>query len=435
MTELVTPRMDVAGSEDAPVRYVRSPYVVRAGERNGRPVVAHRASGRQFVVGTTAYELLQALERPTGLSDLQGWAASHRLADTRQLEGILADLTARALVLEERGGRVRDGAHVTLPARRLFNAAPFDPAVDRGATVLLGVPFGAGNGSSSATANAPAAVRGLANGLGLDLQRTESLAGIRSLFDTDADEDGAGPGLAAGARRILDWGDLYVPRREFADVTYDKLYAVANTALRADSRLFAIGGDHSITYPLLRACTERHPGVHLIHVDAHTDSYDGASAAMLEGSPAFHHGNFVKLALDQLAGLDDVHQFAVRGVGNAGIGHLERQSIHGMRATRRIAAGDEAWSIPTGSPCYLTVDVDALEPYVAPGTATPIPGGLSLRELLTLLARLTAGRRVVGLDIVELNPERDAGGATTAIVTELLVYLLDRLDHAGTAQE
>ena len=119
-----------------------------------RPVVAHRASGRQFVVGTAAYELLQALERPTGLSDLQGWAASHRLAGTVQLEGILADLTARALVLEERGGRVRDGVHVTLPARRLFNAAPFDPAVDRGATVLLGVPFGAGNGTSSATANA-----------------------------------------------------------------------------------------------------------------------------------------------------------------------------------------------------------------------------------------------------------------------------------------
>jgi arginase family enzyme len=59
---------------------------------------------------------------------------------------------------------------------------------------------------------------------------------------------------------------------------------------------------------------------------------------------------------------------------------------------------------------------------------------LSLRELLTLLARRTAGRHVVGVDIVELNPERDAGGATTAIVTELLVYLLDRLDHAGTVQ-
>ncbi len=184
---------------------------------------------------------------------------------------------------------------------------------------------------------------------------------------------------------------------------------------------FLVGGDHTIALPALRAASRAHGPLTVIHVDAHLDT-SGPEA----WGDAWHHGTPIRHALDEgLVADGQLWQLAVRGPwGSAADGAPgDRHGARRVDADALAAAiTDVAREIRTDArdrPVWITFDVDAVDPAFAPGTGTPVPGGLTSREALALV-RALAGIRLVGMDVVEVCPPLDHADVTSHLAAHLV---------------
>jgi agmatinase len=185
---------------------------------------------------------------------------------------------------------------------------------------------------------------------------------------------------------------------------------------------FAVGGDHSIALPAMRAVAKKHGPLAVVHVDAHLDTSD----AEVWGD-AFHHGTPLRHAIEEgLVERGQLHQVAVRapwgypGEGELASGHAATLYDVDAIATRGIArVAQHIVSCVGDRPVYITFDVDGIDPAFAPGTGTPVPGGISSREAIALLRGL-AGVRIVGMDLVEVCPALDHADVTSHLAAHLL---------------
>jgi agmatinase len=219
----------------------------------------------------------------------------------------------------------------------------------------------------------------------------------------------------------VDGGNVLFPPFDPAAVRA-RVEAEVGAVARAGAVPFLVGGDHSIALPALRALSRHHGPLAVLHLDAHLDT----SGPEVWGEP-FHHGAPLRHAIEeQLILPGHLHQVGIRGSwGAAGDADLVRE--HGGRivtpddlGARGAAAVAAAIREQTGDrPLYVTLDVDALDPAFAPGTGTPVPGGLTSREVLQLLRGL-AGVKLVGMDVVEVCPALDHADLTGHLAAHLL---------------
>ncbi len=184
----------------------------------------------------------------------------------------------------------------------------------------------------------------------------------------------------------------------------------------------ALGGDHSLTLPILRAMAAKHGALALVHVDAHADVNDE-----MFGERETHGTVFRRAYEEGLLIPEKVWQIGLRGTGYTAEDFTEAEGW-GFN----VIQAQELWHKPlTGlgrrivesvgdAPCYLTYDIDSLDPAFAPGTGTPEIGGLTTWQALELL-RALRGLRLVGADMVEVSPPYDPSG-NTALVAANLVY-------------
>ena len=231
------------------------------------------------------------------------------------------------------------------------------------------------------------------------------------------------------ACRVADVGDV-----PFHNV-YDQEAANADIRdflapyYRAGCKVLVAGGDHSITYPIFQAIAPERP-LALIHIDAHTDTWDEFSGSK------FTHGSPFRRAVE--AGLLDptrTIQIGIRGAQDSDEGW--RYSLdHGMRVvfmhefeTMGVdAVIAEARRVVGDGPVYLSFDVDGLDPVYTPGTGTPEIGGLTTREALALLRGLN-GLNFIGADVVEVSPPFDLSGNTALVGATLMYECLCLLAH------
>ncbi|MBM3481500.1 MAG: agmatinase, partial [Alphaproteobacteria bacterium] len=196
---------------------------------------------------------------------------------------------------------------------------------------------------------------------------------------------------------------------------YDRI--VASGALP-----FGVGGDHSVSYPILRALGCARP-VGMVHIDAHCDT-----GGPFEGSKFHHGGPFRQAVLDGVLDPERTIQVGIRGsaeflwefsyASGMTVIHAEEVTEMGVRAVvakAREVIGD--------GPTYLSFDVDGLDPAFAPGTGTPEAGGLSAREVLAILRGLV-GASIVGGDVVEVAPQYDAGTNTAQVAAQALFEMV-----------
>ncbi len=185
---------------------------------------------------------------------------------------------------------------------------------------------------------------------------------------------------------------------------------------------FAVGGDHGVTLPLLRGLARRHGPLAVVHLDAHLDT----SGPETWGEP-FHHGTPFRHAIAEgLVAEGALFQVGIRGPWGAAsdaapsLGHGGRIYLAEEVAERGAAAvGAELRTALGARPTYISFDVDALDPACAPGTGTPVPGGLTSREAFALL-RALAGAPLAGMDVVEVCPALDQGDRTSTLAAHLL---------------
>lgn len=257
---------------------------------------------------------------------------------------------------------------------------------------LLGVPFDAASSFRRGPAAAPPAIRAaLASPAGNSW--TEGLVDLG----------------AAGA--LADVGDLTLPATAEARA---EIEAAVARVLASGGAPIVLGGDHSITYPVLRAMRPRYPRLSVLHVDAHPDLYEEFA-----GERYSHACPFARALEEGL--VDELVQVGIRAMTGPQRAQAERFGVQVIDMDAWVGGRRPAPSYPV----YLSIDLDGLDPAHAPGVSHPEPGGLTVREVVTLLHRLEVP--VVGADVVELNPGLDVHSLTAGVAAKLVKELAGRM--------
>jgi guanidinopropionase len=221
-----------------------------------------------------------------------------------------------------------------------------------------------------------------------------------------------------GILKVADIGDVPMASRFSLDRCMADIEAFFRRLRAANVIPLAVGGDHSITYPILKALGRDRP-VGMVHLDAHCDS-----AGEFEGSKFHHGGPFRQAVLDGVLDPERSIQIGIRGGAEflwefsyeSGMTVLHAEEVVEMGTAAVVA---KARSVVGDGPTYVTFDVDGIDPAFAPGTGTPEVGGLTPREALAILRGL-AGLDIVGGDVVEVAPQYDATTVTAQIGAQML---------------
>ncbi|MFK8138338.1 MAG: agmatinase [Bdellovibrionales bacterium] len=229
--------------------------------------------------------------------------------------------------------------------------------------------------------------------------------------------------------KVADIGDCSVVPMS-VEKSYELIEERTTEILSYGKKLISIGGDHSTTLPLLRSMYKKYGKLRLIHFDAHLDTYPAAWGC------EFHHGAFVRHAVNE--GLIDPAksiQFGIRGplAGAEDLDFVNQHKITVTTVDDIRTQGLESFlknSIPEldDTPTYISFDIDCLDPAYAPGTGTPVPGGLTTYETQRILRSLKIPN-LVGADVVEISPPFDSSEITALAgvdtVNELICLFAD----------
>jgi agmatinase len=203
---------------------------------------------------------------------------------------------------------------------------------------------------------------------------------------------------------LEDAGDLPLDESA-ADI--ERIRDAAATALRESAVPLFLGGDHMVTYPIVSGIAAERGPVAILHFDAHPDLYDD-----FDGDPLSHASPFARIMEKELAS-----RLVQVGIRTANAHCREQAKRFGVETVEMRGFAPDRVPIPDG-PLYVSIDMDALDPAFAPGVSHHEPGGLSVRDILSVLDRVPGP--VIGADIVEYNPARDVNGMTAVVAAKLV---------------
>jgi len=284
-----------------------------------------------------------------------------------------------------------------------------DPTMLDAMVGVFGVPFDEGSPFLPGSRMGPRAIR----------EHSLRFAGRHGVYDVDTERDYLAEEMAQGL--IADLGDADIhpsnPERSFGSVTTLAQGVVSRGALP-----LVLGGDHSITFAVIRAFAEP---LHVLQFDAHTDYAPVTDALRFTNGHAFRH----IAAMTHVKGLTQIgirslrtSPEQMRDIRNDG------NRIITMGAFRRMKPEEVASSLPQGTRCYVSIDIDVLDMSLVPGCVSAEPNGMSYAELRDALRAIAARLDVAGFDLVEVNPLLDVGtGATAYLAAHAAIEFLGHI--------
>jgi len=201
-----------------------------------------------------------------------------------------------------------------------------------------------------------------------------------------------------------DLGDL---EPDSGTILFEQIETAIKNLLDRDVHVLSLGGDHAITYPILRAYGKKYSNLNILHLDAHPDLYDE-----FEGNRWSNACPFARVMEEHLAAR--LVQIGIRTMNPHQRMQAERFGVEVME----IQKWQEGVSIELDGPLYVSLDMDVLDPAFAPGVSHHEPGGLSTRDVLQLIQDIRVP--IIGADIVEFNPTRDPSGITAMAAAKFL---------------
>jgi agmatinase len=214
-------------------------------------------------------------------------------------------------------------------------------------------------------------------------------------------------GLSIENDRIEDYGDFTIS-------DYSDIEAITLKHLKPENRILTLGGDHSISFPLLKAFQGVYPTIDVLHIDAHADLYDS-----FEGDPHSHACPFARVMENGLA--NRLVQVGIRSLNTHQKEQAERFNveIHQMKDLdlKKIPEFD--------NPVYISLDMDGLDPAFAPGVSHHEPGGLTSRQVIEIIQNINT--ELIGADIVEYNPKRDFQNMTAYLAAKMMKEILGKM--------
>ncbi|CUU35276.1 MAG: arginase family protein [Armatimonadetes bacterium] len=216
--------------------------------------------------------------------------------------------------------------------------------------------------------------------------------------------------------RVVDAGDVDTPPMDY-ETAFARITESARLLRQRVKLPLFLGGDHSITFPLLRAFDDV-PDLHVVQIDAHLDFTDERDGVRYSNSSPFRR------AVEALPNLTHITTVGLRGV------RFDPEAVQAAQARGHTLVFREALReghslpLPSGKPVYLSVDADALDPAVLPAVNSPEPDGLSFHEAARVIAETIRNNTLVGVDFVELTPTLDPTQNSALIAVRLLLEVL-----------
>jgi len=231
-------------------------------------------------------------------------------------------------------------------------------------------------------------------------------------FNSDATNKFSENGIDLGEENIwIDRGNLTIgePHNEF-----ELISNAIQRELMGNNCCISIGGDHSITYPIIAAHHEFFPKINIVHFDAHPDLYDN-----YDNNPSSHASPFARIMENNLA-----RSLTQIGIRTMNAHQKEQAELYDVK----VITMDEFSSdlkLKFEEPVYISIDLDGIDPAFAPGVSHPEPGGFSTRDIITIISNING--EVVGADIVEYNPKKDINNITAITAAKLLKELMGKI--------
>jgi len=260
-----------------------------------------------------------------------------------------------------------------------------------GTPILVGIPFDGQSSYLRGTAEAPAEIR----------------EALKCNASNSWTELGANLGAAAAYE---DAGDLAFTEAE----AFGAIESGLGARIDQGKRPVSLGGDHSITYPIVKAFAKRYPELTILHFDAHPDLYDE-----FEGNKLSHACPFARIMEAGLA--KRLVQVGIRTATAHQRDQAQRFGVEMVEMRGLPAYG----KLKSDGPVYITFDIDVLDPGSAPGVSHREPGGMTVREAITHLHAIQG--HIVGADMVEYNPVQDVAGITATVAAKIVKEILGRM--------
>lgn len=285
---------------------------------------------------------------------------------------------------------------------------------------LLGIPYAMGNINSLSIEKAPSYLRTISSRFNLAHLNTNLLGQLLGI-----DKEFLESNKEALIHNTTDIGDLFYYLTESPSNYFRKIDKLISHLVENKNIPFSIGGDHSISYPIIKAISDNND-IGVIHFDAHSDTYFSEIDEFYGDITVNHHGNFLTKVLE----LDRVKQVITLGPRGLKGCQLTKElnEKHALFSSFEINENmDWLSKIDTDLSYYLTFDVDVFSPNLLVGVSDPISNGLSFTKVVSMLDILFKKVNIIGIDLVEVDPQRDTTGVTGDTVLQLIVHLLTRI--------
>lgn len=235
---------------------------------------------------------------------------------------------------------------------------------------------------------------------------------IRNVWKEGSANDFSESGIDAGSV-LNDEGDLKFDSDDIVS-SFRHIKSTIENLLKADHKVISLGGDHSITFPVIQAFAKKYDALHILHIDAHADLYDE-----YDGNKFSHACPFARIMENRLAA--SLTQVGIRTLNT----HQREQAVKFGVKIIEMKDYNTDFLHQLKSPLYISLDLDALDPAFAPGISHHEPGGFSTRALIHLIQSIKVP--LVGADIVEYNPLRDLNNMTAMVAFKFMKELAAKM--------
>lgn len=365
------------------------------------PILENILTKERFKITKKSLDIIHFIKNSTGGINKSEIEKEYHQINKTELNDFFNFLVTKRIIIKED----KDPKILTMkPLFGLFGSSIKNSLVVEDSIVYLGIPFGKGNTIATETSLYPNKIRVFSHKYGI--------------INNDI--------LPFSEKPVYDVGDIYFYENEYTYISYFKITEIIRELVNNNNKVFSLGGDHSVTHSIIAGLNETYKNINIIHLDAHTDYYRSLIHDLHEKSNfcSYHHGNFLKRTIE-LNNVINIFQYGIRGINRE---LKSSKKVKTFRINQIKQFLNDLKIIDKNSPTYITFDIDIIDPVYAPGTATPVINGLQIGETLNLINEIKKMKlNIIGVDLVEVNPEKDIGNITMQVSVEIIKHLTNLL--------